>query len=546
MPELISHQLLLEQLEAEGIRYVFGTPRSRQSPVIQAVLSSSEKIQYIETLHENVACGMATGYAQASGTTGVVSLPTAPGMISALPAVYNAMRTRVPLVILCDQPDIDSLNDEPPLSADIVSLSSTLSKWACQLNTAAEIPRVIRRAFHEALSAPKGPVVISLPINILGTKVSSGTVAPPHLSPLGAADSSFLKKAAKHLVGAKMPCIIAGNEVSHYRARADVVSLAEVLGCPVFIEPLPTGVNFPNRHNLFASVLPDDAAKAFSILKPFDTFLVLGVHTRPVAKPFEPPFISPSATVLQINIEPGLHGRALPNELSATADLKESLSRLRSEIQLFATSDWINAAMQRAERTSGVIDAGKRSYHGKLKYPSHSGAISLPWLLKTLETARPKKSVVVSDLNGAEPSIMESLAFEHSFAFFASNSGTLGYAPAAAQGVQLASSDSTVICLTDDQSLLSCPQALWSSCHYDLDTKFIMVNSLGSKVLNIKLKFHSDEFYRGLEKHPVGFANLARSMGLSHVLATDMGSLENGLKTIFEERGPHFLEVLIA
>jgi benzoylformate decarboxylase len=542
---LLSHQLLLEQLEAEGIRYIFGTPRSRQSPVVQSVLTNSEKIQYIESLHENVACSIATGYAQASGTTGVVSLPTAPGLISSLPAVYNSMRSRVPLVILCDQPDIDSLNDEPPLSADIVSLSSSLCKWSCQLNTAAEIPRIIRRAFHEALSAPKGPVIISLPINILGTKASSSTISPPHLSPLGAADSSFLKKAAKYLVDAKFPCIISGNEVSHYRARADVVALAEVLGCPVFIEPLPTGVNFPNRHTLFASVLPDDAAKAFSLLNPFDTFLILGVHTRPVAKPFEPPFISPSATVVQINIEPGLHGRALPNELSATADLKESLSRLRSEIQLFASAEWINASPQRSERTSRIIYAGKSTYQSKLPYPSHSGAITLPWFLRTLETVRPKKSVIVSDLNGAEPSIMESLAFENSFAFFGSNSGTLGYAPAAAQGVQFASVDSTVVCLTDDQSLLSYPQALWSSCLYDLDTKFIVVNSLGSRVLNIKLKFHAEEFYKGLQKHPVVFSDLARSMGVSHVRATDMGSLENGFKTIFGTRGPHLLEVVI-
>ena len=542
---MLSHQLLLEQLEAEGIRYIFGTPRSRQSPVVQSVLTNSEKIQYIESLHENVACSIATGYAQASGTTGVVSLPTAPGLISSLPAVYNSMRSRVPLVILCDQPDIDSLNDEPPLSADIVSLSSSLCKWSCQLNTAAEIPRIIRRAFHEALSAPKGPVIISLPINILGTKASSSTISPPHLSPLGAADSSFLKKAAKYLVDAKFPCIISGNEVSHYRARADVVALAEVLGCPVFIEPLPTGVNFPNRHTLFASVLPDDAAKAFSLLNPFDTFLILGVHTRPVAKPFEPPFISPSATVVQINIEPGLHGRALPNELSATADLKESLSRLRSEIQLFASAEWINASPQRSERTSRIIYAGKSTYQSKLPYPSHSGAITLPWFLRTLETVRPKKSVIVSDLNGAEPSIMESLAFENSFAFFGSNSGTLGYAPAAAQGVQFASVDSTVVCLTDDQSLLSYPQALWSSCLYDLDTKFIVVNSLGSRVLNIKLKFHAEEFYKGLQKHPVVFSDLARSMGVSHVRATDMGSLENGFKTIFGTRGPHLLEVVI-
>ena len=542
MPDFFASNLLLDQLAAEGTTILFGTPRAQQSAIV-AALKSYEQIQYVQSLHENIACGLGVGYALASGKPGVVSLPTAPGLISALASVYNSKLMRVPLVILAEQPDAEILNDEPPLSADLVRISGPLCKWACQVNTVAELPRIIRRAFHEAQSAPKGPVVVSLPLNLLMTPAAPKTVFVPHASPLGGADSTFLRKTAEKLVEAKLPCIIAGNEVAHYRARGEVVALAEVVGCPVFVEPLPTGVNFPNRHPLFASVLPHEASRAASLLKHFDLFLTLGMHTRPTSRAFEPPLMPPNASVLQINIEPGLHGRTLPNELSATADIKESLSRLRTEIQLTASSEWINAAKDREGRTRTAIASSKAAYEDLLKYPNHAGKISFPWFLRSLEATRPNRSVIVNDLIASEPHIMESLAFEHSFSYFASNSGAIGTGPSTALGVIFASPQSTVICLTDDQSVLAYPQVFWTAALYDLTLKFIVLNSFGMKSFNIRLSKQVGESDKGLQTRPVLLGPLTASMGLPHLQAADMQTLEKNLKLIFENEGPQVLEV---
>ncbi len=543
MPDFFASQLLLEQLIAEGTTVLFGTPRTQQSPIVAAAAKVGEQVRYIQALHENIACTLGIGYAQASGKPGVICLPTAPGLLSALSSIYNAKLLRVPLVILTEQPDAEILNDEPPLSADIVGSSAPLCKWSCHLNTVSELPRIIRRAFHEAQSAPKGPVILSLPMNLLMTPATPKTITVPHASPLGGADATFMRKTAEKLVEARLPCIIAGNEVANYRARAEVVALAEVLGCPVFIEPLPTGVNFPNRHPLFASVLPYEAARASTLLKHFDVFLTLGMHTRPTARAFEPPLMPPNGSVLQINIEPGLHGRSLPNELSATADIKESVSRLRTEIQLTASSEWINAAKDRENRTRAAIASSKAAYEDLLKYPNHAGKISFPWLLRSLEATRPNRSMVVNDLIAAEPHVMESLAFEHSFSYFASNSGSVGYGPAAALGALCASPKSTVICLTDDQSLLAYPQVFWTAAFYDLGVKFVVLNTFGSKSFNVQLLRQSAEPHKGMQNRPILFGAMAASMGVPHLQAGDMQTLEKNLKLVFENEGPQVLEV---
>jgi thiamine pyrophosphate-dependent acetolactate synthase large subunit-like protein len=101
--------------------------------------------------------------------------------------------------------------------------------------------------------------------------------------------------------------------------------------------------------------------------------------------------------------------------------------------------------------------------------------------------------------------------------------------------------------LTDDQSLLSYPQALWTATLKDLNLKFIVVNSYGSKSFNIQLsaKLPVSEIGQGLRARPVSFAELARSVNLPYLQASDMSALERQLKQLFEESGPQILEVIL-
>jgi thiamine pyrophosphate-dependent acetolactate synthase large subunit-like protein len=190
-----------------------------------------------------------------------------------------------------------------------------------------------------------------------------------------------------------------------------------------------------------------------------------------------------------------------------------------------------------------VIGGTKLAYEGGLPYPNRAGRISFAWLLRMLEAIRPNKSVIVNDLIAAEPHVMESLTLENSFAYFSSNSGSLGYAAAAAVGIELAGPKSTVICLTDDQSTLAYPQVFWTAAFYDANVKFIVINEMGSRNFNIRLNSPGGDIHKGLQQRPVLLAELARSMGLPFQYAADMGTLESSLKTIFETEGPCMLEV---
>src|SRR6185369_947429 len=194
MPEYLSSNLLLDQLAAEGTHFIFGSLGSSQSPIIASALEPRTDMHYLCALHEDIAGSMAIGFAQASGKPGVLSLSGAPGLINSLASIYNANRAKVPLIVLGDQQDTQILNDDPPLSADLCDLARPVCKWTSEARTAAEIPKLVRRAFHEALSPPRGSVFLSLPVNILMKPPAGRVIPPPQASPLGGADVSFLKK----------------------------------------------------------------------------------------------------------------------------------------------------------------------------------------------------------------------------------------------------------------------------------------------------------------------------------------------------------------
>ena len=130
-------------------------------------LREAPEIRYILGLHEVVCAGMAEGYARASGKVGFLNLHTGPGVAAALPMLYNAQSGGVPLVVTAGQNHTRLLQYDPHLSGDIVGMGKLYTKWSTEIVHAEDIPATIQRAFKMAVQPPAGPVLISIPQNVL-------------------------------------------------------------------------------------------------------------------------------------------------------------------------------------------------------------------------------------------------------------------------------------------------------------------------------------------------------------------------------------------
>lgn len=165
MPKLSGRYALFDQLVADGVTHVFGNPGTTEE-AFQDALQEYPQVEYILTLHESVAVGIADGYARASGRPSFVQLHIDFGLGNAMGMLTNSLRTQTPMVIYAGQQPQRGGSQEPILASDLVPMAQPVTKWAVLVEDVAEIPVLLRRAFKVAMEPPRGPVFLSIPTNL--------------------------------------------------------------------------------------------------------------------------------------------------------------------------------------------------------------------------------------------------------------------------------------------------------------------------------------------------------------------------------------------
>src|SRR5438128_937910 len=170
-------QVLMESLIGHGVEYVFGNPGTTESPILDALLDYPQ-LRYIVALHEGVALGAASYYAQATGKPAVVNVHVAPGLGNALGMLYNAYKARVPLVVTAGQQDTRLRLRGPVLGHDLVAMAAPLTKWSVQVERADELALIMHRALKIASDPPAGPVFVPLPIDVMEQETEPAPLPP--------------------------------------------------------------------------------------------------------------------------------------------------------------------------------------------------------------------------------------------------------------------------------------------------------------------------------------------------------------------------------
>src|SRR5688500_10870151 len=146
-------EALLEVLRTEGVRHVFGNPGTTELPLVDA-LAAVDDVEYVLALQEATAVAMADGYAQATGRPAFLNLHTSAGLGNAIGNLTNAQANGTPLVVTAGQQDRRHKHHDPLLAGDLVGLAAAVSKWSHEVSTLGELGTILRRAFHDATTAP--------------------------------------------------------------------------------------------------------------------------------------------------------------------------------------------------------------------------------------------------------------------------------------------------------------------------------------------------------------------------------------------------------
>jgi acetolactate synthase I/II/III large subunit len=239
-------ELLVQCLENEGVRYIFGLPGEENLHVLEALKDSS--IQFVTCRHEQGAAFMADVYGRLTGQAGVCLSTLGPGATNLMTGVADANLDGAPLIAITGQVSTERMHIESHQYLDLVAMFAPIVKWSEQIVQPDSTAEIVRKAFKIAQTEKPGAVHINVPENVAAMPV---TAHPLHNNGLNRVFASFdsLNRAAAAIAQAQNPLILVGNGAIRSQASIALTEFATQLNLPVVNTFMGKGV-IPYTHPL--------------------------------------------------------------------------------------------------------------------------------------------------------------------------------------------------------------------------------------------------------------------------------------------------------
>ena len=330
---LKGYEVITRALKAMGCRTLFTIAGDHTLPLMNHM--ADEGFGFIDVRHEQAAVDMANAYGRMTGRPGV-TLFTTPGHANAIPGLTFAYHMESPVVNISGCARQEGLGLGASQEIDQVGMASTVTKGSWMLSDPRRAHEFISRAFRTAMNGRRGPVHLTIPLDVQEDVVSSDEIRNrwtersvdgrlPH-----AADGD-IRAAVDLLQSAERPIIIVANGAYTVEGR-DITRLAESTGIPVFTEEAARGV-ISDDHPLcagYADGRVNDAAKS---IREADALLLLGKKLDYTISFGGPPTIDSGAKIIQVEPEWMHVGASVDVEIGITADAGAVTRQLADEAE---------------------------------------------------------------------------------------------------------------------------------------------------------------------------------------------------------------------
>ena len=378
MSEITGGELLARCLAAEGVRFVFGLPSPEVDPFLAAL--EEHGIRLVPVRHEAAGAHMAEGLYKSTGAVAAVLGNPGPGSANLLAGVITARHEGVPLVAITAQHRLGIVYPSPPSTfqgQDQLDVFRPAVKWGGPIFAWERIPEVARLAFREMWLGRPGPVHLEIPMPVLYATgdAASAPIHPPerYRAPRPEASARQLADAADLLAAAARPLIVAGSGVERADATAELLALAEQLGCPV-VTTMAGRAAAPLDHpqHLYGSSPAADLAR-----READVILVAGSRLGNLDVPYDKYWGDASRQrLIQIDVDARHIGVTRPIALGIVADAKSTLAALGTAMRGRPVAPGRGDDLARYRRAldawRGELLEGIAAWRGPGMHPAHA------------------------------------------------------------------------------------------------------------------------------------------------------------------------------
>ncbi|MGW4425668.1 5-guanidino-2-oxopentanoate decarboxylase [Streptosporangium sp. NPDC004631] len=501
MAERTGGQVLVEALAAHGVDTVFGIPGTHNLAIYAALAETG--LRHILLRHEQGVGFAADGYARVAGRPGVCVTTTGPGLLNAATALAQAYSDSVPVLVVSPgmptghpatgNGELHEMKNQSAALDSIVAHSH-------RVESIAEIPVAVARAFATMCSGRPRPVHIEIPFDLLDASGDPPACAPVAVRPL-TPPAAELDRAADLLRSARAPGILAGGGVGPDAAPALRV-VAERLGAPVVTSMNGKGVLSDDHPLALGAGLAAAPVKDF--LASCDLLLAVGTELAPSDMWYGG--VPGDVPLVRIDVDPV---QVVTNGRPAVAvlgDAGEALAGLLDRLgppENTGNADDARDGHRRAAHWRDLLRADARTRGGPWL-----------WIVEALESALGRNGVLAGDSTmacyyGALGNLRSHTPGGY---LYPTGFGTLGYGLPAGIGAVIAAPDRPVVVLEGDGGFMFTATELAAASALGLPLPVIVVENGGYGEIRRQMKVRGDRV-QAVDLPPVDLLGLARSMG---------------------------------
>lgn len=460
-------RLIVDALRKKGVERIFCVPGESYLPVLDALVDVPE-ISVVSARHEGAAANMAEADGKLTGRPGICFVTRGPGATHAAVGVHTAHQDSTPMILFIGQVATWARDREGFQEVDYRTMFSPLAKWVAEIDNPARIAEYVNRAFQLATAGRPGPVVLSLPEDMLSARavepIMSGETVPVHAAPLDAYMQAFVRRLAQ----SSKPLMIVGGTGWTSASLAAVQDFAERTGLPIAASWRRQDL-FDNRHGNYVGHLGlgidptlADRVKSADLLIAVGSRL--GENTTSGYTLLDAPV--PRQSLIHIHNDPEELGRVYRPEIAICCSLAafgESLRRLDVP-KRSATPAWLADARQAylefsspADRTGDCVDL----------------AAVVRWLSHELSD----DAIISNGAGNYTVWIHRYFRYRKPRTELAPTSGAMGYGVPAAISASLRYPDREVIAFAGDGCFLMYAQEIATAIQYGAKPIILIVNN---------------------------------------------------------------------
>ena len=527
-------KILADGLKAQGVELIFGVPGESYLALLDGLYDQRETIRFITCRQEGGAANMAEAYGKLTGQPGICVVTRGPGAANASIGLHTAFQDSTPMLLLVGQVGRQMQDREAFQEVNHGVFFSEMSKWSAEIRDPSRIPEYLNHAFHSALSGRPGPVVLSLPEDMLREEAEVED-APPAIPVQPAPAPEQIKQIREMLLEAESPLMVLGGGGWNHEACRIHTLFADQ-------QDLPVAVSFrcqdrmDNDHRCYVGDLGiGPNPKLHQLVQDSDLLIVVGARMGEMTTGGYRLMGIPVPNQKLVHIHPGADelGRVYRADLPINASVQQFAQAL-SQLETVPSEGW-------RERTAKA----RQSYEAFQQPPEAPGNVNFADVVRHLSEALPADAIIT---NGA--GIYSSWGHRfYRFHKFPSQlgptSGAMGYGMPAAISAKLVFPEREVVCLAGDGCFMMNGQEMATAVQYGLNLIVLVINNgmLGT------IRMHQEKSYprrvHGTALHNPDFAALARAYGAFGAKVEKTSDFPDLLAEARKAGRPALLEVVV-